>query len=83
VNVAATEPAVAFVTLRGGLIVPLEALQLAWSLEVRGATFAVEGTELVVDTPRDILTDGDRAAIRRWREHLKAIASYRAPEVVE
>lgn len=57
--------ATAFVVLKGGLIVPLEALQLAWALEDRGATFE------------------DRTAIRQWRGHLKAIASYRVPEVVE
>jgi hypothetical protein len=73
----------AFVVLKGGLTVPLEALQLAWALEGRGATFAVDGEDLIVEGPRSFLTDEDRAAIRRWQGHLKAIASYRVPEVVE
>jgi hypothetical protein len=73
----------AFVVLKGGLIVPLEALRLAWALEDRGATFSVDGEDLVVDGPHGFLTDDDRAAIRRWRVHLKAIATYHAPEVVE
>jgi hypothetical protein len=75
--------ATAFVVLKGGLTVPVEALQLAWALEDRGATFAIDGDDLVVDGPRGFLTEHDRAAIRRWRGHLKTIASYRVPEVVE
>ena len=71
-----------FVVLKGGLTVPLEALQLAWALEDRGATFAVDGEDLIVEGPRGVLTMENRIAIRRWREHLKAIASYRASEVV-
>ncbi len=70
------------VMLKGGLTVPLAALQLAWLLEDRGAVFLVEGGDLIVDGPAGFLTDGDRAQIRRWREHLKAIASYQAPEAV-
>jgi hypothetical protein len=75
--------ATAFVVLKGGLTIPLEALQLAWALEDRSATFAVDGDDLVVDGPPGLLTEDDRAAIRRWRVHLKAIATYQAPEVVE
>jgi hypothetical protein len=75
--------ATAFVVLKGGLTVPLEALQLAWALEDRGATFTVDGEALVVDGPPGFLTDEDRAAIRRWRAHLMVIASYRASELVE
>ena len=41
------EVATAFVVLKGGLSVPLEALQLAWALEDRGATFLVDGIDLV------------------------------------
>lgn len=72
-----------FVVLRSGMTVPLAALQLAWSLERRGATFTVEGEDLIVDGPRGLLTEDDRAAIRRWRVHLKAIATHHAPEVLE
>jgi hypothetical protein len=56
--------------------------RLACALEDCGATFP-DGDDLVVDGPRDFLTEDDRAAIRRWRRHLKVIASYRAPEVIE
>jgi hypothetical protein len=73
----------AFVVLKGGLTVPLEALQLAWALENRGATFEVDGDDLVVAGPRGLLTDADQVAIRRWKRHLMAIATYWPPEVVE
>ena len=73
----------AFVVLKGGLTVPLEALRLAWALEDRGATLAVEGEDLVIECPRGLLTEEDCAAIRRWRLHLKTIATYHAPEAVE
>jgi hypothetical protein len=75
--------AIAFVVLKGGLTLPLEALRLAWALEDRGATFAVDGEDLVVDGPAGFLSEDDRTAIRRWRVHLKAIATYHPPEVVE
>ena len=76
---------IAFVVLKGGLTVPLEALQLAWSLEARGATVGVDGIDLIVEGPRGLLTDADQVAIRRWKRQLMAIAAYRAPgpEVVE
>ena len=80
---ASERMAPAMVVLKGGVTVSLESLQLAWALEDRGATFAVDGDDLVIDGPRGFLTDEDRAAIRRWRGHLKAIASYRVPEVAE
>jgi hypothetical protein len=80
---ASDEVATTFVVLKGGLTLPLEALRLAWALESRGVTFAVDGEDLIVEGPRGLLTDEDRAAIRRWRRDLKAIASYRVPGMVE
>jgi hypothetical protein len=75
--------ATTFVVLKGGLTFPLEALQLAWALEDRGATFAVDGIDLVVDGARGLLTDADQVAIRRWKRHLMALATYWPPKVVE
>ena len=82
-SASASDIVTAFVVLMGGLTVPLEALQLAWALEDRGATFEVEGDDLVIDGPLGFLTEDDRVAIRRWRLHLIAVATYHAPEVVE
>jgi hypothetical protein len=77
------DPAAAFVVLKGGLTLPLEALRLALALEDRGATFAVDGEDLVVDGPSGLLTDADQVAIRRWKLHLMAMATYRPPELVD
>ena len=69
------------VVLKGGVTVPLPALQLAWQLEHRGITVIEDGDGLVV-RPRQCLTDEDRAAIRAWRDALRVIARYRADEVI-
>jgi hypothetical protein len=52
-NGTVSESAVAttFVPLKGGLIVVIEALHLAWALEDRRATPAIEGEDLVVEWP--------------------------------
>lgn len=47
-----------FVTLTGGLTVPLPVLQALWSLE-------------------------DRAAVRRWRNHVVAVLQYCEQERVQ
>jgi hypothetical protein len=70
----------ALVTLKGGLSVPLEAFELALSLEQRGATFRPDGAELIVDTDDGVLTEADRVAITRWKGHLIAIAAYRVSD---
>jgi hypothetical protein len=69
-----------FVVLTDGPTVPLAALQLAWQLEDKGCTMRIDGDVLVVG-PRDRLTEDDRAAIRHWRDHLRAIAAYEPPAV--
>lgn len=68
-----------FVTLRGGLTLPLAAVRLAFDLEERGLHLRVddEGTVLSVG-PGDRLTDDDRLLIRRWKAHLVAIVAYNA-----
>jgi hypothetical protein len=71
-----------FVLLQGGLAVPFAALQLALDLEARGIVLAVDGSDLVVDDAAGLLTETDRPLIRRWKQHLVAIATYRVPEVV-
>jgi|KBSMisStandDraft_5_1062788.scaffolds.fasta_scaffold15276_6 hypothetical protein len=65
------------VVLRGGLTLPLAALRLAWALEARGLHLGVDGDLLRVG-PRDLLTDDDRAELRRWKPHLLAMLEYSA-----
>ena len=63
------------VFLAGGLSVPLRALQLAWDLEDRGCRLVLDGDGLAVG-PRELLTDADRAAIRRWRDDLRMVVEH-------
>jgi hypothetical protein len=65
----------AFVTLRNGLTLPVAAIRLAWSLEERGLHLGALDDLLTVG-PRNLLTDADRAEIRKWKPHLLAIVNY-------
>jgi hypothetical protein len=70
-----------FVTVEGGLTLPLPAINLAVDLKVRGIVLAIDGEhELIVpNDPR--LTAADRDAIHRWRRHLVAILLTPCPAV--
>jgi AAA domain len=65
-----------FVTLIDGPIVPLEAVRLALAFEDRGVVLGVRDGDLCVG-PSHLLTEADRVETRRWRDHLKTIATYR------
>jgi hypothetical protein len=67
-----------FITLAGGLTVPLEPLMLALDLESRGVDLSVEGDQLLV-RPQSAITDDDRQQLRRWKRHLIALVSYEPP----
>ena len=71
---------VEFVTLKGGLTIPVPALRLALDLEARGIPLATDADRQFV-VPRDErLTADDLVNMQRWRAHLGAIVDYRAPE---
>lgn len=74
-------PVSEYVTLRGGLTLPLPALQLAWNLEDRGFRMTLDADLQFHIEPTAALTDTDLAAIARWRLHLGAIIGYTCPEV--
>ena len=63
------------VTLKGGCVVSLSALQLLWTLEERGLCIARDGEQLAV-SPRSMLTDTDRGSIREHRDELMALVNY-------
>ncbi len=63
------------ITLRGGLTVPLPALQMLWNLEDRGLDVQVDGADIIV-RPRGQLTADDRAAIGRLKPHLLQLIAY-------
>jgi hypothetical protein len=68
-----------FVTLRGGLTLPVAVIRLALDLEQRGLRMTVEDDGATVCVrPRDLLTDADRDEIRRWKPHLIALLQYDA-----
>ena len=66
----------AFVTLRHGPTLPVEAIELAIDLERRGFRMSLDAGQQFQIEPPAKLTAEDRAAIRRWRLHLGAIISY-------
>jgi hypothetical protein len=66
-----------YVVLRGGLALPVAAVRLALDLEERGLHMGIDGDMLTVG-PKELLTDHDRALIRRWKPHLLAIVAYDA-----
>ena len=76
------------IDLKGGLVLPTEALTLALSLEARGFLMepAPDG-RLHVRPPQNpaggilaVLSAEDRAAIHKWKPHLLAILAYEIRE---
>ena len=63
------------VLLRGGFVLPVAALELAWRLEAAGHDLRTRDGHLLISEP-DRLTAEDVTAIRRWRLHLIAIVEY-------
>jgi hypothetical protein len=72
---------VEYVDLKGGLVVPRPALQLALDLEERGVPLATDANHQFIVPTDARLTAADRAAIARWFHHLGAIIEYEAPEL--
>jgi hypothetical protein len=69
-----SSPDRSLIVLREGVIAPIEALELLWSLESRGLQVTLEGDVLAVG-PRNRITDTDRGAIRYYRYHLQAVVA--------
>ena len=71
-----TPPSERFVTLRNGLTLPVPVLRLAWSLEDRGFHIRLDQAGELCIEPVDGVTDTDRTALARWRQHLVALVHY-------
>lgn len=77
-------PVTAFVTLKGGLVLPLPAVLLALDLERRGFRLALDADQrFTIERTEDTaelteITDDERIAIDRWRLHLGALVGYNA-----
>lgn len=70
-----------YVSLRGGLTVPLEPMLLLLEMEARGLEVSRAGDDILV-RPSGQLTDADRVALRRWKAHVLALVDYPSPEVM-
>ena len=68
-----------YVSLRGGLVIPLEPLLLALDLEGRGFQMMPDGGDLVV-RPAANLTSEDVRLLKRWKAHVIELLSYRVSE---
>lgn len=66
------------VTLKGGVLVSQEALELAIGLELRGISIKADAGTLKA-FPASAITPADVAAITRLKWHLLVIAAYTAP----
>ena len=64
------------VVLRGGLSVPLSALQLLLDLENRHFSVTVADDGMLEVRPGGCLTDGDRQRIQEQRDELIALVQY-------
>ena len=69
-----------FVTLKGGLTLPVAPILLALDLEARGVALSVEANHELRPSGDPRLTPADLQAIRRWRAYLAAFVEYRVPE---
>jgi hypothetical protein len=57
-----------YVTLKGGLRLPLRALQVVWSLRARGAHIYLDDDDgRITVTPGAVLTDFDKRVIQHYR----------------
>jgi len=78
---AVLAPVAEYITLAGGLPLPVPALRLAWDLEARGFPLHTDADHQFIVPNDSRLTDIDIVAIQRWRLHLGAIVEYEAPEI--
>jgi hypothetical protein len=62
-----------YVNLRGGRVVPFEALRVAWALEDRGFRLTLEDGDMIRIVPGSALTPTDEQAIRAHKPALLAL----------
>jgi hypothetical protein len=73
----------AYVMLRGGLTVRVEAVDLLLDLERRGVRLTRDGDSVLLNAPAAAVTDSDRASIKQHKVHLLALLDYCEGEVVQ
>ena len=67
-----------YVVLRAGLTMPVEPLQLLWTLADRGVRLSrsPEAADRLHVEPASVLTPEDLVAVRRWKQHLLVLLDY-------
>jgi hypothetical protein len=68
-----------YLCLRGGLWVPIAPVVLLLDLERRGFQVELKDDDQVSVRPFSKLTDDDKASLRRWRRHVRALLAYQPP----
>ncbi len=71
-----TSPVSELVSLRGGLVVPVEALRILWLLEERDFDLQLSDDGVLLVAPASKLTTDDRRTIRRHRDDLRQLVRY-------
>jgi hypothetical protein len=70
------------VTLKGGFVIALEVLQLAWRLEESGITLSVDPTDhALLVSPADQVSAEDVALLRQYKSELVRLLTYVAPSM--
>jgi hypothetical protein len=70
-------PPMVSITLKSGLAVSFDSLQVLWALESRGLEVTLEAGGLVLAVgPRALITEDDREKIRAHRDELLALVTY-------
>jgi hypothetical protein len=80
---AVLRPPRAFVTLKGGPTLPVEAVELALDLERRGFRQSIDAAGCYQVEPPAGLNGDDRARLARWRNHVVAVLRYCEQERVQ
>lgn len=71
-----TSPVSELVSLRSGLVVPVEALRILWLLEERDFDLQLSDDGVLLVAPASKLTTDDRRTIRRHRDDLRQLVRY-------
>jgi len=67
-----------FITLKGGLTVPVPAFDLFTELDLKGLSMSCEGGKLLISKAGEVpdLTTEDRECIKTYKAHLLALVAY-------
>lgn len=67
------------VSLKGGLVVPIEPIRLVLDLEARGFALSRDGDDIFV-RPFTELTESDKRQLKLWKPQVLTLLDYEAPK---